>query len=143
MVPLLAVLLGAAPVMKTPVRDRGDASLETRIDELESEVPRKRKLAALSLRRLTRQYTRDADREHGDEIQSLEARQALMVFDDALARTCIERLAVSNLTGLCADILGMLGTTAAEPPLEEQLRREDRRSVVRRIDKALAAIRTP
>jgi hypothetical protein len=139
---IVALLVAAAPTVMRPT-DSADPSIEEQIDELESENAKDRKLAAMSLRRMTRQYTRAADREHGDEMQILEARQGLMVFDDALSRTCIERLAVSNLTGPCADILGMLGTADAAAPLEAQRAREERRRVQRKIDKALAAIRAP
>jgi hypothetical protein len=141
MVPFLAVLVAASTM--NPSVGRTDPSIEDRIHDLESDVANKRKLAALTLRRLTRQYTRVADREHGDEIPIMEARQALMVFDEELARTCIERLAVPNLTGPCADILGLLGTSEAATPLEQQLQREERRSVQRRIEKALTAIQAP
>jgi hypothetical protein len=142
MVPLPALVL-AAMAMRPPGGDYSDPSLEARIDELESENAKERKLAAMSLRRMTKQYARVANRERGDEVAILEARQALMVFDDELARTCIEQLGVRNLTGLCADILGLLGTSEAEAPLEAQLAREERRGVERKIEKALAAIRAP
>jgi hypothetical protein len=141
MLSALAFVFAATP-MKVPVQ-ASDPSIEARIDELDSESAKKRRLAAFALRRMTRQYTRIADREHGDEVAILEARQALMVFDDELARTCIDRIAVRNLTGLCADILRLLGSAQAEAPLEEQLAREDRRCVERRIEKALEAIRAP
>ena len=141
MIPFLALVFAATPMK--PSGGYYDPSLEARINELESENPKKRKMAAMALRRMTRQYTRVADRDHGDEVQIMEARQALMVFDDELARTCIDQLAVQNLTGLCADILGLLGTAAAEAPLEAQLERDDRRAVDRRIEKALEAIRAP
>ena len=141
MVPLLALVFAATPLQAT--KEPSDPSIEARINELESENAKKRKLAAIALRRMTRQYTRVADRERGDEVQIMEARQALMVFDDELARTCIEQLAVQNLTGLCADILGLLGSETAEDALEAQLQREDRKSVERRIEKALEAIRAP
>ena len=138
----LMTLLSVA-VAPNQQRAASDPSLEARINELESENAKKRKMAAMALRRMTRQYTRVADREHGDEVVVMEARQALMVFDDELARTCIDQLAVQNLTGLCADILGLLGTEEAEAPLEAQLELEDRRGVERRIEKALEAIRAP
>jgi HEAT repeat protein len=141
MLPLLAVVFAATPLQAS--HEPSDPSIEARIDQLESENARKRRLAALSLRRMTKKYTRVADRERGDEVQIMEARQALMVFDDELTRTCIEQLAVSNLTGLCADILGLLGNEKAEAPLESQLQREERRGVARRIEKALEAIREP
>jgi HEAT repeat protein len=141
MLPILAFVFAATPMQAT--QPESDPSIEARIEELESGNPKKRKLAAMSLRRMTRKYTRVADRETGDEVQIMEARQALMVFDDELTRTCIEQLAVENLTGLCADILGLLGNERAEAPLETQLQREDRRGVARRIEKALEAIREP
>ena len=141
MLPLLAVVFAATPLQAS--HERSDPSIEARIEQLESDNARKRRLAALSLRRMTKKYTRVADRERGDEVPIMEARQALMVFDDQLARTCIDQLAVENLTGLCADILGLLGNERAEAPLESQLQREDRRSIARRIEKALEAIRTP
>jgi predicted homoserine dehydrogenase-like protein len=141
MVALMTLLFSA--VQPGPPRTTTDPSIEARIDELESANAKKRKMAAMSLRRMTKKYTRTADREHGDEVQIMEARQALMVFDDELTRTCIEQLAVSNLTGLCADILGLLGNEKAEAPLESQLQREERRGVARRIEKALEAIREP
>src|SRR6185436_13550551 len=118
MVALMTLLFVA--VVPGPQGATADPSIEARIDELESENPRKRRLAAMSLRRMTKKYTRVADREHGDEVQIMEARQALMVFDDDLTRTCIDQLAVQNLTGLCADILGLLGNEKAEAPLESQ-----------------------
>ena len=141
MLPLLAFVFAATPLQAT--QGSSDPSIEARIDELESENAKKRKLAAMALRRMTRKYTRVADRERGDEVEIMEARQALMVFDDELARTCIDQLAVQNLTGLCADILGLLGTEQAEAPLESQLQVEDRKSVGRRIEKALEEIRAP
>ena len=141
MLPLLAFVFAATPLQAT--KPSSDPSIEAQIDQLESEIPKKRRLAAMSLRRMTKKYTRVADREHGDEVQIMEARQALMVFDDELTRTCIDQLAVENLTGLCADILGLLGSEKAQAPLESQLQREDRRGVARRIEKALEAIREP
>jgi hypothetical protein len=141
MLPLLAFVFAATPMQAT--KGSSDPSIEARIDELESENARKRRLAAMSLRRMTKKYTRVADREHGDEVQIMEARQALMVFDDELTRTCIEQLAVENMTGLCADILGLLGSEQAEAPLESRLQVEERRGIARRIEKALEAIRAP
>ena len=141
MVALMTLLVVA--VAPGQQRAPSDPSLEAKINELESENAKKRKMAAMALRRMTRHYTRVADREHGDEVVVMEARQALMVFDDELARTCIDQLDVQNLTGLCADILGLLGTAEAEAPLEAQLEREDRGGVERRIEKALEAIRAP
>ena len=141
MLPLLAFVFAATPLQAT--KGQSDPSIEAQIDELESDNARKRRLAAMALRRMTKKYTRVADRERGDEVQIMEARQALMVFDDELTRTCVEQLAVQNLTGLCADILGLLGNEEAEAPLESQLQVEDRRGVARRIEKALEAIRTP
>ena len=141
MVVLMTILFAATPMQAT--KPPSDPSIEAQIAELESANAKKRRLAALSLRRLTKKYTRVADREHGDDVQIMEARQALMVFDDELTSTCIEQLAVDNITGLCADILGMLGSEKAEAPLESQLQREDRRGIARRIEKALEAIRTP
>jgi hypothetical protein len=137
----LMTLLVVAAIPTQPAK--AEPSIEDRIDQLESEIPKKRRLAAMELRRMTRKYTRVADREHGDEVQIMEARQALMVFDDELTRTCVQQLPVENLTGLCADILGMLGSETAEAPLESQLQHEDRRGIARRIEKALEAIRTP
>jgi hypothetical protein len=141
MLPLLAFVFAATPLQAT--KEESDPSIEARIAELESSNAKKRRLAAMSLRRMTKKYTRVADREHGDDVQIMEARQALMVFDDELTSTCIDQLAVDNLTGLCADILGMLGSEKAEAPLESQLQREDRRGIARRIEKALEAIREP
>ena len=141
MLPLVAFVFVA--ITPGPLQATADPSIEAQIDELESDNARKRRLAAMALRRMTKKYTRVADREHGDEVQIMEARQALMVFDDELTRTCVEQLAVQNLTGLCADILGLLGNDEAEAPLESQLQVEDRRGVARRIEKALEAIRTP
>jgi predicted homoserine dehydrogenase-like protein len=141
MLPLLAFVFAATPMQAT--HEQSDPSIEAQIDGLESANAKKRKMAAMSLRRMTKKYTRTADREHGDEVQIMEARQALMVFDDELTRTCVEQLAVENLTGLCADILGLLGNEKAEVPLESQLQREERRGVARRIEKALEAIREP
>ena len=141
MLPLLALVFATTPIQGT--QESSDPSIEAQIDQLENENARKRRLAAMSLRRMTKKYTRVADREHGDDVQIMEARQALMVFDDELTSTCIEQLAVDNITGLCADILGMLGSEKAEAPLESQLQREDRRGIARRIEKALEAIRTP
>jgi hypothetical protein len=141
MLPLLALVFAATPMQSAS--KSYDPSIEARIDELESASAKKRKMAAMSLRRMTKKYARVADRERGDDVQIMEARQALMVFDDELARTCIDQLAVKNLTGLCADILGLLGSEQAEAPLESQLEREDRRGIERRIEKALRAIREP
>jgi hypothetical protein len=143
--PLLLALLGWATAGPPTVASRpvsGDEpSIEAKIDELESSLARDRRLAAIQLRRETRRMLRDSERQGGDEIRSLEARQTLMVFDDKLAPVCTEQLGVANLTALCAEILGLLETEAALPALETVLAEEHRAGVRKRVARAIERIR--
>jgi HEAT repeat protein len=129
----------AAPAAALTQRERPETP-EALIADLRDGRPPDQLFAVRELRRLTRISI--AETNHRDPIRSMEARQFLIVFDDALAPTCTELLGSPRLTRSCADILGMLETGAALPALEAALP-DARRATRRHIERAIRAIKEP
>ena len=93
--------------------------------------------AVRELKRLIRvSLTQERSR---DPIQAIEARQSLVLFDEALAPACMERITDERLGSTCADILGLLETDAALPVLNEALQLAQKRNA-RRIRRAIRDI---
>jgi len=94
-----------------------DTSVERYADDLVGQDPAKRLFAVRVLRTRAREACRIASK-RGEEIRNIEARQTLADFDTLVAPRCIRQLKVDSIRQPCAEILGMLETTAALPALK-------------------------
>jgi hypothetical protein len=115
-------------------------TVESYARDLSSSSPAKRRYAARVLLRQIRTARRAAARGPEDDLTRDEARQTLTDCDRVVAPACSSHIALPEVTGPCADILGLLETRSALPQLKEQLQREQRRSVQRRIKRAITTI---
>jgi hypothetical protein len=127
----------AGPLKGLPIK-QDTSTLRYASDLVGSDAPN-RLYAVRVLRRRVRTAWRLAVKD-GSDMHLLEARQTLSEFDSLVAPRCIRQLDVPATLRPCAQILGMLETSAALPSLRKQLAQPNGWSTRRAIDKAIRRI---
>ena len=107
------------------------------VQDLTHSTAARRSYAGRVLVRRVKSARRAAARGPEDDLTRAGALQVLTDFDQQVAPTCIRHLAVTEITGACAEILRVLETRAALPALQAQLQVETRRRVKKRLKKAI------
>ncbi|MFZ5477236.1 MAG: hypothetical protein ACOZNI_10730 [Myxococcota bacterium] len=123
----------------------GDTSPKTTgelLSDLTGESGPDRLYAARVLRaQLVRALNAEARAKEGS-IAHDEARAALVELEARLPEACTAALEHDNVVAPCADVLARLDVTAAVPALEARLAKETRKGVRKRLEAAIAELKT-
>lgn len=122
---------GATPASKTTAEYLSDLTDDSKPDRL---------YAARALRSQLKSALRAEARSKPGSLAHDEARAALVELSDRLPEACTTALRYDNVVAPCADILTLLEVTSALPALVERRAIETRKSVIKRLDKAIAAL---